>query len=58
MLEELMGEKVVVDLRSAFVCLGTLLRQWFLSSWATRHTSSSQTKRLYSGMGKSRKPTI
>ena len=26
MLEELMGEKVVVDLRSAFVCLGTLLR--------------------------------
>jgi len=26
MLEEMMGEKVVVDLRSAFVCLGTLLR--------------------------------
>src|SRR5262249_19626701 len=26
MLEELMGERVVVDLRSAFVCLGTLLR--------------------------------
>ena len=26
MLEELIGEKVVVDLRSAFVCLGTLLR--------------------------------
>jgi small nuclear ribonucleoprotein (snRNP)-like protein len=24
MLEELMGDKVVVDLRSAFVCLGTL----------------------------------
>ena len=26
MLEELMGEKVVVDLRSAFVCLGTFQR--------------------------------
>jgi len=26
MLEELMGERVVVDLRSAFVCLGTLQR--------------------------------
>jgi len=26
MLEELIGEKVVVDLRSAFVCLGTLQR--------------------------------
>ena len=26
MLEELIGEKVVIDLRSPFVCLGTLLR--------------------------------
>ena len=26
MLEEMLGEKVVVDLRSAFVCLGTLQR--------------------------------
>ena len=26
MLEELIGQKVVVDLRSTFVCLGTLLR--------------------------------
>ena len=26
MIEELLGEKVVVDLRSAFVCLGTLQR--------------------------------
>ena len=26
MLEELLGQKVVVDLRSPFVCLGTLLR--------------------------------
>ena len=26
MLEELLGEKIVIDLRSAFVCLGTLLR--------------------------------
>jgi small nuclear ribonucleoprotein (snRNP)-like protein len=26
MLEELIGEKVVLDLRSAFVCLGTLQR--------------------------------
>ena len=26
MLEEMVGEKVVVDLRSPFVCLGTLLR--------------------------------
>ena len=26
MLEEMVGEKVVVDLRSSFVCLGTLLR--------------------------------
>ncbi len=26
MLEEMIGEKVVVDLRSSFVCLGTLLR--------------------------------
>ena len=26
MLEELIGEKVVVDLRSTFVCLGTLAR--------------------------------
>ena len=26
MLEELIGEKVVVDLRSEYVCLGTLLR--------------------------------
>ena len=26
MLEEMMGEKVVVDLRSAFVCLGTLAK--------------------------------
>ena len=26
MLEELIGERVVVDLRSAFVCLGTLQR--------------------------------
>jgi small nuclear ribonucleoprotein (snRNP)-like protein len=26
MLEELIGQKVVVDLRSAFVCLGTLQR--------------------------------
>jgi hypothetical protein len=26
MLEELMGEKIVVDLRSTFVCLGTLQR--------------------------------
>jgi hypothetical protein len=25
-LEEMIGEKVVVDLRSTFVCLGTLLR--------------------------------
>ncbi len=26
MMEELIGEKIVVDLRSPFVCLGTLLR--------------------------------
>jgi hypothetical protein len=26
MLEELLGQKIVVDLRSTFVCLGTLLR--------------------------------
>jgi small nuclear ribonucleoprotein (snRNP)-like protein len=26
MLEELMGQRVVIDLRSQFVCLGTLLR--------------------------------
>lgn len=26
MLEEMIGEKVVIDLRSEFVCLGTLLR--------------------------------
>ena len=26
MFDELIGEKVVVDLRSAFVCLGTLVR--------------------------------
>ena len=26
MLEELIGQKIVVDLRSTFVCLGTLLR--------------------------------
>ena len=26
MLEEMLGQKVVVDLRSAFVCLGTLQR--------------------------------
>jgi hypothetical protein len=26
MIEELLGEKVVVDLRNGFVCLGTLLR--------------------------------
>jgi small nuclear ribonucleoprotein (snRNP)-like protein len=26
MLEELLGQRVVVDLRSPFVCLGTLLR--------------------------------
>jgi hypothetical protein len=26
MLEEMIGEKIVVDLRSSFVCLGTLLR--------------------------------
>lgn len=26
MIEEMLGEKVVVDLRSAFVCLGTLAR--------------------------------
>lgn len=26
MLDEMIGEKVVIDLRSSFVCLGTLLR--------------------------------
>lgn len=26
MLEEMIGEKIVIDLRSSFVCLGTLLR--------------------------------
>jgi hypothetical protein len=26
MIEELVGEKIVVDLKSAYVCLGTLLR--------------------------------
>jgi hypothetical protein len=26
MLEELVGQKIIVDLRSTFVCLGTLLR--------------------------------
>jgi hypothetical protein len=26
MLEEMVGQKVVIDLRSSFVCLGTLLR--------------------------------
>jgi hypothetical protein len=32
MLEEFIGQKVVVDLRSPFVCLGTLMRadDWYL----------------------------
>jgi hypothetical protein len=32
MLEDFIGQKVVVDLRSSFVCLGTLLRadEWYL----------------------------